>query len=82
MKLVSLVASAALVMTTAMIGFEEPARAQVYPVSVSCEARSPSAVGWGTAPNGDYACRIALNECAVRTPPYQTCTVTRWWYNY
>lgn len=41
-----------------------------------CTANSPRAYGWGKSPNLASAKRIALNECAVRTPRGQTCRIT------
>jgi hypothetical protein len=47
-----------------------------------CEAKSPSATGWATRTNIDAACQVALYECALRTPSYQTCYVTKREYYY
>jgi hypothetical protein len=41
-----------------------------------CRARSPNAWGWGTSPNIGRAKYIALKQCAVRTPRYQTCYIS------
>ena len=43
----------------------------------TCYARSPRATGWGTSPSRATAARIALNECAVRTPRGLVCVLTR-----
>ncbi|WP_342362754.1 hypothetical protein [Terrarubrum flagellatum] len=41
-----------------------------------CSARgSTGASGWGRAGNPSYARRIALRECAVRTPRYARCYI-------
>lgn len=68
-----------------LFGMSPAAQAQVVypaPVSVTCRAESPNAYGVWTHANGSYACKRALEECAARTPSYQTCYVTRWWYNF
>lgn len=41
-----------------------------------CRANSRSANGWGRSGSLYEAKRIALVECAVRTPRYQTCYIT------
>lgn len=46
-----------------------------------CEAKSPSAIGWASAYAMADACDRALYECSIRTPYYQTCYVTRQWWN-
>ncbi len=58
-----------------------PAQAQVSG-TYSCRAQSPYAWGVGTHVNGNVACNIALQQCAIRTPYGSTCYVTNWWYNY
>jgi hypothetical protein len=40
-----------------------------------CRARSPSAWGWGRSDWVGQAKRIALDECAARTPRYETCYI-------
>lgn len=57
-----------------------PAHAQVYTGRIVCQANSPSAVGWGVSVDGNTACNRALYECSLRTPAYQICTVTRWYW--
>lgn len=47
------------------------------------EATSPSAWGKGYSQDKATAIRIALQECAVRTPNTQTCYVQAvYWVNY
>ena len=42
-----------------------------------CEARGTSgASGWGRSQSPDRARRIALQECAIRTPRRATCRIT------
>ena len=40
-----------------------------------CRAESPSAWGQGVANTVAQACKIALYQCAIRTPGNQTCYV-------
>lgn len=40
-------------------------------------ATSPTAFGVGISLNLEMAKRIALNECSMRTPRYQVCSVDR-----
>ena len=43
---------------------------------LTCYAHSPAAYGWGKSESLDTAKRIALNECAIRTPRGQMCDIT------
>jgi len=43
----------------------------------TCYSRSPSATGWATSPALSVAQRAALYQCAIRTPRYQVCRITR-----
>jgi hypothetical protein len=39
-----------------------------------CKATSQTgSYGWGSSPSRRQAIRIALNQCAIRTPRYATC---------
>jgi hypothetical protein len=38
-----------------------------------CRADSPSAYGWGSHRSRARAVRIAIVQCAARTPRYQVC---------
>ena len=38
-----------------------------------CRADSPSAYGWGSSGSRGRAARIAIRQCAVRTPRWQVC---------
>lgn len=84
MKIISLIATALLVMATPVSAQEVTAKTiqkAQYVTGAYCEARSPYAIGVGYSPNINYACRIALRECAVRTPYGYTCYVTNsYWY--
>jgi predicted lipoprotein with Yx(FWY)xxD motif len=55
-----------------------PASAQpVYSGRILCVAQSTTGYGYGSNMNRDVACQIALQQCAVRTPPGYHCYVTR-----
>ena len=56
-----------------------PAQAQA---TATCVAQSSSGA-WGqwTHYDPNYACQQALIQCAVRTPVWDRCYVTRWWWN-
>jgi hypothetical protein len=41
-----------------------------------CRADSPRAYGWGRAGSLYRAKRIALYQCAIRTPRWQTCYIS------
>ena len=82
-KIISAIAAVALVLTGfAALLFVPAVPAVAQSVLYTCEAKSPSATGWGQAYNLDVACRRALYECSTLTPNYQTCYTTRWWYQY
>jgi len=38
-----------------------------------CRADSSSAYGWGSSPSRNRAARIAIVQCAARTPRWQAC---------
>jgi hypothetical protein len=57
-----------------------PASAQALTGRTVCIAHSPVAQGWGVSYDQASACRIALNQCSIRTPYNQVCYVTRWYY--
>ena len=71
------------ILTCISLAFMAPAvpaaAIQSAPIAV-CVAKSPVAAGWATRYNMYEACRVALTECALRTPSDQVCVVTnRWW---
>jgi hypothetical protein len=72
--------SLALMITPIAAFTASPAQAQQRTGRVVCVAESPSAYGYGTNFNGTLACQRALVECSLRTPEYQTCYVTRWYW--
>jgi len=41
-----------------------------------CRADSPSAYGWGRHLYRHRAVRIALYQCSIRTPRYETCYIS------
>jgi len=41
-----------------------------------CKAQSPFAVGFGVSQYRDVAARIALSECAIRTPHEYVCRLS------
>ena len=61
---------AALIFAIGMLGLMSTEASAWY-----CRAESPSAHGWGTSSSQGRVRRIALYECARRTPRYQTCYV-------
>ncbi len=77
--IISIIVGAALA-TAGMIAIPAPAQAQAAG-TITCEAVSSYATGYGWSYDGNVACRIALRQCAVRTPYGYTCYVNRWWYN-
>lgn len=79
-KIIGALGSLAIVAAGFLALSSEPAKAQS--VTYTCEAASPYATGYWTAQDGNYACRRAVYECAIRTPVGFTCYVTRWWTNY
>jgi hypothetical protein len=79
-RLIAAVAALATVIGISMAATATPVSAQTYTGRIVCEARSPSAFGYGVNHNGAAACQRALNECSVRTPSYQVCYVTRSYY--
>lgn len=83
-KIISALAAVSLVLTgfAALLFVPVAPAAAAQSFLYTCEAKSPSATGWGQSNNLDTACRRALYECAVLTPSYQTCYTNRWWYNY
>lgn len=81
MKKFAVAALAAISLVSATFAVAAPEEAKAQTGTITCEASSGYAVGLWTAYNGDYACRRALRECAIRTPSYGTCYVTRWWYS-
>lgn len=60
------------------------AAASVLPLAASAywvvEAESPVAFGKGQSLDFDTAVRIALRECAIRTPYDQVCVVTKYYW--
>jgi hypothetical protein len=77
----SIVAALAVLASVPMIGAAAPAPA-VAPAPVQttvyqCIARSPSAYGVWRAYSLNTARRNALYQCALRTPGYETCVITR-----
>lgn len=82
-KIIAGIAAAALTITAGAAAILIPsAPAQAQTVVWTCTANSPSASGWGTGYSLDSACQTAMYQCSIRTPTYQTCYVTRYWYNY
>jgi hypothetical protein len=83
MMLIRIAAAVAAISTVVMVSLSAvatPASAQVYSGRIVCEARSPSAVGYGVSSNRNVACHRALFECSIRTPVHQTCFVSRSFY--
>ena len=76
-KLISRIASIALIATPLAALTATPAQAQQRTGRIVCHAESASAYGYGVHINGNIACDLALYECAIRTPEYQTCYVIR-----
>lgn len=60
-----------LVTSAALLGSIGPAEAW------QCTARSRTATGWGISASRAVAARIALQQCAVRTPRGLMCRITR-----
>jgi hypothetical protein len=76
----AIVAALAVLASVPMIGAAAPAPAAAAPVQTTvyqCIARSPSAVGVWRAYSLNVARRNALYQCAIRTPGYETCVITR-----
>jgi hypothetical protein len=80
-KIVAAVAAATLTLAAVGITLVTPANAQISG-TYTCEARSPSAIGQGINYTAESACARAVAECVARTPYYQSCYITRYWYNY
>lgn len=76
-RAIAAIAALAIVATTSVVVFAQPANAQTLTGRLICSAQSPSAWGVGSAYSRQQACRIALYQCAARTPAYQQCYVTR-----
>jgi hypothetical protein len=79
-KIIAAIAATTLALSgisAAMLVGATPAQAQNYTGRVLCVAQSPNGWGYGAHLDRDTACRIALRECAVRTPYGQVCYVTR-----
>lgn len=79
-KIIAALSAAAL--TTVAIGSSmlvgaAPAKAQAYTGRILCLAASQSAYGYGAHVNSETACRMALYQCASRTPYGDTCYITR-----
>lgn len=79
-KFISRIVSLALIATPLAALTATPAQAQQRTGRIVCYAESASAYGYGVHFNGNIACDRALYECAIRTPQYQTCYVTRWYW--
>jgi len=66
-RITIMIAAAALMMTLI------PTQASAW----YCRADSPSASGWGSSPSRGRAAEIAIRQCAVRTPQWQVCQISR-----
>ena len=79
-RVVAALAAFALIALAALVVLPTPAHAQVFSGRVVCHAASAYAAGVGVSFNGQEACNIAQYQCALRTPSYGVCYVTRWYY--